>query len=267
MSNFVPLSLTGFKDKHWLNTPDYSFVSDQSAIALVAQELPYALATMPLGFRKKSDGHYELVAICSLANHQNLFVHLDGRWLAGYKPALLRTYPFLTRHDSAQNRYVLCVDENSGLIIDGASQQGNPFFSSSGELGEQLSRVKEFLTKWQKQKLVTQTAVDMLSTLDLIAPWKVDIKLDSGEVVPGLEGFFQINEAALNALTSQKIDALRQVNALPIAYAQLFSQHRISILTQLKKLHSNNSEPHFSENDIDSLFNSGDEDIGFDFDS
>ncbi|WP_447529252.1 SapC family protein [Vreelandella sp. TE19] len=267
MSNFVPLSLNGFQGKRWLNTPDFNFVSNQRAIALVAQELPHALATMPLGFRKLEDGRHELVAICSLGNQQNLFVHLDGRWLAGYKPALLRSYPFLTKYDSGQDRHVLCIDEDSGLVIDESSQQGNPFFDDSGQLGEQLNRVKEFLTKWQKQREVTQKAVDMLSSLGLIVPWKLEIKQESGETLSGLNGFFRVDEAALNALPSQKIEALRQVNALPVAYAQLFSQHRITVLTRLNSMHSKNAETQFNENDIDSLFNDGDEDIGFDFDS
>ncbi|WP_252107301.1 MULTISPECIES: SapC family protein [unclassified Halomonas] len=267
MSSFAPLSFSEFQNKRWLNTPDFNFVSTQSAIALVAQELPHAIPTMPVGFRKLEDGRYELVAICALGNERNLFVHADGRWLASYKPALLRSYPFLTQYDNAQNRHVLCVDESSGLVIDDASQQGTPFFDDTGKPSEQLTKIKEFLTRWQKQRAVIQKAVDMLSSLGVIVPWTLHIKQHNGETISALDGFYRVDEAVLNALSSQKIQALRQVNALPVAYAQLFSQHRIAVLTRLNSMHAKNTDTPFSESDVDSLFKEGDDDFTFDFDS
>ena len=267
MSRFIPLSASAHQAKGWLKTADYLFMSDQTAIALVAEELPHAMVTMPVGFRQRQDGNFELIAICSLGDEKNLFVHPDGRWLASYKPALARSYPFLLRHDLAKKQYVLCVDESSGLLVDNHDSQGEPFFNETGEPTELLNQILEFLTKWERQRFVTQKAVDMMASLKLLVPWNINFQTEEGETTRTLTGFYRVDEKALNALPASELNALRQVNALPIVYAQLFSQHRLDVLVRLYGLHSKWAGQEPASVDLESLFDSGDDSISFDFDS
>ncbi|MCA8866657.1 MULTISPECIES: SapC family protein [unclassified Halomonas] len=267
MSRFTPLSPSTHQTKGWLKTADYLFMADQAAIALVAEELPHALVTMPVGFRQRQDGNFELIAICSLGDEKNLFVHPDGRWMASYKPALVRSYPFLLRHDLTKKQYVLCVDESSGLIVDHHDGQGEPFFNESGEPAELLSQIIEFLTKWERQRFVTQKAVDMMASLKLLTPWNINMQTEEGVTTRTVTGFYRIDEKALNALPVSELNALRQVNALPIVYAQLFAQHRLDVLVRLYGLHNQWASKGAENVDLESLFDSGDDSISFDFDS
>ncbi|MGP9634207.1 SapC family protein [Halomonas sp. AOP43-A1-21] len=266
MSRFVPISRSSHKDYAWLKAANYDFIVDQQAIVLAGQELPPALATMPVGFRQSGAGKLELVAICSLSNQQNLFVHSDGRWLAAYRPALLRTYPFLLQKGS-NDQHVLCIDEQSGLLVDGKGSVGEPLFNEAGELSETLSQIFQFLSQWERQRQNTQKAVDMLASFNLIVPWDVKMQSQEGNDMPGLKGFYRIDEKALNALSADKLDALRQLGGLTIAYAQLFSQHRLSVLTRLYNLHQQDRNASNAEVDLESLFDGSDDGISFDFDS
>lgn len=267
MPRFAPISLTKHQSFKWLKSADHQFIAQQSAIALVAEELPHALVTMPIGFCRKEDGSFELAAICSLDEQHNLFVHPDGRWVGSYRPAMVRSYPFTLRHDSDQQQYLLCVDEASGLLVDSNDSQGEPFFNELGEPAELLGNIMEFLTKWERQRQVTQRAVNMLADFNLIAPWNINMTTEDGRTVRTLRGFYRIDEQALNALPSDKFEALRQVSAFPIAYAQMFSQHRLDILVRLSGLHKNWSSQESPAVDLESLFDSGDDSISFDFDS
>lgn len=266
MPHFVPLSPSAHQGQAWLKSQEYHVFADQSAIALVAQELPPALAVMPVGFRRLKNDEFELVAICALTNQQNLFVHADGRWLAGYRPALLRAYPFLFQKDT-QGQHILCVDDSSGMLVNAEGGDGDPFFDEDGQPGEKLGQLIKFLTRWEKQRSTTQKAVNMLASFGLLTPWNVNVETPEGESQPGLAGYYRIDEKALNNLDAKKLDALRQLGALTIAYAQLFSQHRLDVLTRLYKLHQQHAEHTQHEPDIELLFDSGDDSLSFDFDS
>lgn len=266
MSHFVPLSYSAYQGYAWIKTGDYHFIADQGSIALVAQELPSALATMPIGFRQAENKEYELVSICGLSNQKNLFVHSDGRWLAGYRPALLRTYPFLLKKGPDQ-QHVLCIDEHCGMLVDEKDGVGISFFDDSGKPGEQLNQIVKFLSQWEQQRRTTQKAINMLASFDLIIPWNVKMETADGEEMPGLVGYYRVDEKALNALSAKQLGALIQLGGLTIAYAQLFSQHRLDVLTRLYKLQQHRPDQTAAEPDLESLFDSGDDSISFDFDS
>ncbi|WP_141441426.1 SapC family protein [Vreelandella titanicae] len=267
MSRFIPLSSDLHQGKGWLKPADHSYIAGQSAIPLVAEELPHALSTMPTGFRQQQDGSYELVAVCSLDEQRNLFVHPDGRWIGSYRPASVRAYPFQLLHNQEQKQYVLGIDEDSGLMLDNVGDQGHPFFDEQGQPAEQLGQLIKFLTKYEQQRRTTQNAVNMLSSLGLIMPWKINMATtQEGAPLQALEGLYRIDEQALRELPVDRLDALRQVSAFPIIYGQLFSQHRLDVLIRLYGLHKNWTQQDPSKVDLESLFDSGDDSISFEFD-
>lgn len=265
---FVALSASRHGGKGWRKVSDYLFAERETLVPLVGVELPHALATLPMGFRQSKAGGFELVAVMSLQPQRNLFVHPDGRWIGGYKPAALRGYPFQLRREAESERFVLCFNEASGLLLDNPQGVGEPFFDEAGEPAPLVKQLLDFLSQQEQQRAATQRAVDMLAGLELIVPWEVKVK--SNSAVNGsqtVQGLYRIDEKALNALDAKNLAALQAVNALPVAYAQLFSQHRISVLGQLYRLHADFERGDPGQVDVETLFDNDGDDFSFDFDS
>lgn len=267
MPHFVALSPSRHRDMGWLKVADYLFAEHETLVPLVGEELPHALAIMPMGFRQRETGNFELVAVMSLQAQRNLFVHPDGRWIGGYKPAALRGYPFSLQREQGSDRHVLCFDENSGLMLENPRGDGEPFFDAQGEPAPLVKKLLDFLGQWEQQRQVTQRAVDMLAAQELIVPWEVKVADEASGNTQAVQGLYRLDEKALNALDEKGMAALRAVNALPIAYAQLFSQHRIGVLGKLYRLHAEFEQEDPAKVDIESLFDDGSEDFSFDFDS
>ena len=73
------------------------------------------IAVFPMVLVERQGG-FELVALFGLQNGQNLFVDPQGRWMARYIPARLRSYPFSLAFREGMPDPLLCVDESSRLI-------------------------------------------------------------------------------------------------------------------------------------------------------
>ena len=213
MPQFVALSRNHHAGKRWLRHASYRFAAQDALIPLVAQELPKAIMSLPVGFIAAGEG-FVPVAVQGLTPGQNLFVAPDGRWLAAYTPAAYRGYPFrLARAENGQQ--VLCFDQESGLISDGA--QGEPLFDEAGNPSKGVTEVMNFLTQVQTNRELTDRVCALLQQHGLIQPWPLKVQEAGGERM--VEGLYRIDEAALNALPADVFSALRDGGALPLATA------------------------------------------------
>jgi len=265
MPRYLPLDARLHRDHAWLPFADYAFAANDTLVPVVAEELGQLLPTLPLAFQRRDadDGapaRFELVAVQSLTPRLNLMVHPDGRWLGGYIPAHYRGYPFRLLPVGDDQRLALCIDLDSGLLLDTAEDQGTPLFTPEGQPSEPLARIMAFHEKLEKNRRLTQLAVEVLAQRELICAWP--LKLGEGDE-QHVDGLYRIDEAALNALPAEQLGKLRQGGGLAIAYAQLFSQHRLSQLSRLYRLRERfaNTTP-----DIEALFGE-DDDLQFDFSS
>ena len=57
----------------------------------------------------------------------DVLVAPDGRWLGGYVPACFRRHPFRLVPKQGTDQTVLCVDTDSGLVVEGDAA-GEDFF-------------------------------------------------------------------------------------------------------------------------------------------
>ena len=71
----------------------------------------------------------------------------------------MRRYPFVFSH--AENKFVLCVDEESGLLLDDGAK-GEEFFGLEGNLSPALQQMLEFLTAVERSRAGTDLAVAAL---------------------------------------------------------------------------------------------------------
>lgn len=226
----VPVSSERHAKAYYERQENLLFAREEMAVELVADELPKAVASLPLALMDV-EGEPRLVAILSLLPGKNSFVTPGGRWVGGYVPALYRIYPFALRYrqqeDGSQGSAVLCMDEK---VLTDDPEKGVALFTEEGEASDNLNQVRQFLTKFEQQRLAMHRACEQLVKAGVVVPWNFKVKL--GEEEQAVNGIYRVDEAALNALDAETFAELRQGGALAVAYTQLLSQHRLPILQQ-----------------------------------
>ena len=268
MSN-TPLS----RNKHQyagLAAGDYRFAAENAVVPIVAEEIPQTLATMALGFvHFANENKYQLVAIQSLIPGQNLYIHVDGRWLMGYKPAWYRTHPFKLLPQEESERLILCIDEGSARYHEQAEEGDIPFFNADGSPSQQVEGLMQFLKKLETGRQVTQAAVDRLAQHQLIVPWQIENRIDGNDDKrQPINGLFKVDEQALNALEPSILGELAKTGALALAYGQLLSEHRVPMIAKLydlrqEALRQMANKKTGDDLDIESLFADNDDNLTF----
>jgi len=234
MPRFAVVSHERYGRKKWQRFKSYAFAAADALVPIVGAELARTAVSMPLAFSEQS-GHYTLVALLSPVPGHNLCVGPDGRWLGGpYIPAWLRLYPFRMLPQQDTDELVLCLDEESGLVVE-RDAAGEEFFDREGKLSPALKAVSEALTVMERSRILTNLAVAALAQAGVIRPWQINLRTDQGEKT--ISGLQHIDEAALHALPNDVFTKLRTPLALPIAYAQMFSEVRLAIFEHLARLH------------------------------
>lgn len=232
---FTPVGRERHAGKRWRGMTNLAFTAASAVVPLVGAEFAQAAVSMPIGFTQQSDKHFLAGAILSLTPGRNLFVAPDGRWLGSYIPAMFRSYPFRLLRKENTSDWLLCIDEQSDLIVEGASD-GQPFFDAEGNLAPATKGVFEFLGQVERNRFATNAAVSALAEAGVIRPW--EIKLKAGDKEQTITGLYCVDEAAMNALSDEAFLRLRKASALPIAYAQLLSMGQLKVFEQLAKLQS-----------------------------
>lgn len=203
-----------------------------ATVPLVMAELAKAIPSIPIAFAANGD-RFQLIAVLSITPGKNMFIGPDGRWLLGYTPAALRSYPFRMLRPDGGVEPILCIDESCELL-PADSPDGEPFFNPDGSIAPVLQQTLKFLAELERNRAVTQLAVGALQQAGLIVPWPIRIKTGEGE--RSVDGLYRIDEAALNDLPVDALDKLRATSALPVAYAQLFSMNQLAVFRTLADL-------------------------------
>lgn len=267
MSSYVPLSKTQHAQAG-LVAAGYEFALEQAVVPVLAEEMPHVLPTMAVGFVKnENNGDFELVALQSLQAGVNVYVHTNGRWIGGYRPAWYRAHPFRVVHDTKSGQSVVCIDEESKAFQPQATEDGQRLFDDEGELADRARQTVQFLEKIEHGQKTTQVLVSQLSEAGVIVPWNLNARNPKGESGFEVKGLYHIEEAALRALAPEQLSELAKSGALSVAYTQLLSEHRLkglSRLYELRKLADERAKPS-DDVDLEDLFGEDDDDLSFDF--
>ena len=255
MGNFVAISKELHKDKFWRVPKNLKFAEGNSVVPVFLTEIGRAVNSFPLVFVKQED-NFIISALLGLAPGENLFLSNEGRWLGNYIPALIRVYPF---------RLLRTNDEQLALAIDEdyiSEKEGVPFFREENPSNE-IEQILKILIDVERGRVLTVDACKRLAELDLIEPWNLKVKIESGE--RNIEGIFRINENKLNSLSDEDFLSLRKIGALPLIYGQLYSMGNLQILANLAQIKygapkkdrqtkKKQSAPSINDIDIDELF-------------
>lgn len=232
MPNYQAITRESHASRRWNRYTSYSFAAADAVVPLVATELPKAVMALPVAFIEQGAG-YVPAAVLGLQAGNNVFVAPDWRWVGGYIPAAFRSYPFRLAN-TEDGQQVLCVDEDSGLLTDGPA--GEPFFTEDGQPAQPILDVLNLLTQVEQDRVRTAAACAALQKHQLIRPWPITVKSDSGE--QQVAGLFQVDEAALKQLPAEALHELSQAGALTVAYCQLLSMQHLPLLGQLAAAHA-----------------------------
>lgn len=240
--------------KRWKPYTSYAFAAADAITPLVVQELPKAALAFPVAFALDGDA-FVPVAVQGIQSGQNLLVGADGRWLASYVPATYRGYPF-TLANTTDDQKVLCILESDDVLSD---TEGEPFFDAEGEPATRLLGVIDFLKQVATNREATRRLCAVLQQHDLIQPWPITLKTESGDKT--VQGLHRIDEAALNQLPTDVLQAVRDAGALPVAYCQLLSMQHFPKLGELAQAHAKSAAtlPPAADGELDVEFlNNGD---------
>lgn len=257
MTNYHVITRERYGHRYWLKPSGQRFAAGDALCPLVAQELPKAMLSLPIGFIVEGE-QFLPVAVQGLTRGQNLLVAADGRWLASYIPAHYRGYPFRLA-PTEQGEQVLCIDEASGLLSDSG---GEAFFHDDGQPAQSVLEILDFLHQIEANRQRTRRICAVLQQQGLIQPWPITVQGEHGE--QNVNGLFRIDEAALNALSTEALAEVRNAGGLSVAYCQLLSMQHLSTLGTLAQAHAEAEKVRLAQ---ESLVQKDKLDLGFMSDS
>jgi hypothetical protein len=143
------------------------------------------------------------VAVFGLKPGENLFA-VDGKWDAGYVPAMLRAYPFTMARIEGSDRWAMVFDNS----WEGMSRtEGLPLFNEKGEASELLNGIHKFVQDLETDLERTRQACAALLEMKLLKPMRFDATLANGEAL-SVDGFMTADEEAIAKLPDAQIASM-----------------------------------------------------------
>jgi hypothetical protein len=218
--------------KVWRRVANYQFAAKEAVAPIVLAEVVHVGAWMPIAFMEQA-GRYVPMAMMSPVPGHNLFVGPDGQWLGGYMPSPLRSYPFRLVQPEGSQQMALCVDADSGLIVD-ADEKGEAFFTADGKPSQSIATLLEFLRQIETNRMATNAAMASLAEAGVLEAWPLQVEAEGKKTA--IKGIYRINEKALDTLDDAALLKLRKTAGLRLAYAQLMSMQQLARFDQLMRL-------------------------------
>ncbi|MDB5410580.1 MAG: SapC family protein [Rhodospirillales bacterium] len=206
---------------------DFAFARGTNSVVLNAVEFPHAARTYPIVFTTGEPR--AAIAVLGLETSENLFVTAAGTWQNNtYVPAYVRRYPFILMEQPDKNEFVLCIDEDAGLL---SISDERPLFQKDAPT--QLVRdALTFCREFQEQTAGTAAFVKALVEHDLLVQNEARVALNSGKQMT-LRDFNVVDEAKFNALPDEVFIEWRRRGWLHLVYCHLLSMANWSNLVEL----------------------------------
>lgn len=190
-----------------------------SSMVLNAIEFAAAVRNYPIVFAGQEDNLIP-IAIMGLKDGTNLFVDKKGNFMTGaYIPAYARRYPFIFMEGQTKEQLILCIDEDSDLVV---KSDVRPFFNEDGQKSPLTERALQFCAQFQQEFERTKLFVKALREKDLLVPHRADIQLRNGEQF-SVGGFYVIDENKFNQLSNETYLEWRQMGYIALIYCHLIS--------------------------------------------
>lgn len=196
---------------------NYGFAKRTNSVPLNGIEFAVAQRNFPIVFSNETSPFP--VAVLGLRNEENQFVGAAGDWMAGaYVPAYVRRYPFIFMTGNNDNRYALCIDAASPLVIEG---EENPLFKD-GQPTDLAKNALNFCGAFQAQYDQTRAFAAALTERNLLDLKNADMKAPDGQAMQ-FGPFRVVDETKLAALPADIVVDWHKKGWLAWINAHLFS--------------------------------------------
>lgn len=232
MTNHVMLNNVDHKDLKVLTTRSAELGDNVMSAVTFPDEFRNVQAEYPIVFQKGSEaGQFHSLALFGFEQGENLYLDESG-WDAIYLPLTVEQQPFLIGfQEQVENgvpakQPVIHFDLDSPRV---GETEGETVFLPHGGLTEFLERINAVLHTVHDGIARQQPFVDLLTDLDLLESFTLDVTLDDGSEYR-LAGYYTINEDRLRELGDESVSRLRAEGFLEPVYMVIAS------LSNLRKL-------------------------------
>lgn len=227
--NITPITKEAHLNTKVKSIDNFDFVSDTHIASIMVHEFSRAASIYPIVFLEdKEQDRFRPVVLLGLEEGENLFVQ-DDKWNASYIPAIIRRYPFVLAQTEEEDKFTICIDQDSEFVNE---DEGQAIFDENGEAGEVIERVKTYLTELQQMEVFTNEFCDYMKANNMFTP--LNMKVRVGDEVKEVGGAYVINEERFNSLSDEKFLELRSKKYIPVTYAHLSSLAQIERLIGFK---------------------------------
>lgn len=211
---------------------DFSSHKTENFVPVVFQEF-YGLATeFPLVFiRNKQNGDFIPGAMMGLKNGINLYCQTP-EWRPVFIPSSFTIAPLsVSRLDPDSDEADIAIDEQSPLLSETV---GEPLYQSDGLATDYLKMRIEHVVKVTHQSVQAVALCRYLAEKRLLTSQSLKLQHTENSPKYEVEGMFMIDEEALENLSNEEFQKLRERGLLPPIYAHLTSLQQIGRLTYLQ---------------------------------
>lgn len=199
----------------------FEFMADQHFLPITAPEFGAAAASFPVIFA--GDDRNPL-AVMGIRTGENLFVQ-DGQFTQDfYMPAFARRYPFVLAGDQANDRFVVCVDQDAGCVTDKDPVQ---MFFDKGETSTFTQEAFTFLQNFERDRQATQIMIEKFKELDLFEQRDMHFQGQNADGSPAerqkIADYFAITEERLRKLDQKTLSEFSENGYLAVAHAHMIS--------------------------------------------
>ena len=217
----VPITKEAHENKKIKKIDTLKFTENIHIASVMIHEFARASAIYPIVFLEDRDTQdFKPVALLGLEAKENLFITEEGKWDASYLPAIIRRYPFALARTDEENRFTVCIDEESEAVNE---EEGTSLFNEEGEPTEFMEQIKQFLGELHNMEQITTRFCTFLKEKYMFTPLSMNVREENAVkrlhkigaqivVLPKVVGGKQLANAVLELEKSQAISTISKGN-------------------------------------------------------
>ena len=199
----------------------FDFMKEQHFVPITAPEFGSASASFPVIFAGEEKTP---LAVMGIRAGENLFVN-DGQFTQDfYMPAFARRYPFVLAGDKANDRYVVCVDEDAECVTDKKPERK---FFDKDDTTDFTKEAFQFLQNFERDRQATQIMIDKFKELDLFESKEMHFQGQNADGSPAerqkIADYFAVTEDKLRTLDANTLKEFTDNGYMAVAYAHMIS--------------------------------------------
>ena len=199
----------------------FEFMADQHFMPLTAPEFGAAAASFPIIFAGEERSP---LAVMGIRAGENLFVN-EGQFEQDfYMPAFARRYPFVLAGDQANDRFVVCVDEDAECVTKKAPQQK---FFDGDDTSAFTKEAFQFLQNFERDRQATDVMIKTFKEHDLFEQKEMNFQGQNPDGSPAerqkIADYFAVTEDRLKKLSVGTLKEFNENGYLAVAHAHMVS--------------------------------------------